>query len=171
MNRLELIGIACALGACLASAQNNPLSKDAKDRYMEVKGDVLKSAAKVPEELYSFKPSPDVRGFGQLLAHIADAQYEFCGPVKGEMKSDIEKTKTSKADITKALNDAFAYCDPLYNNMTDAMASQMIKFDGQRTKLVTLDYNTMHSFEHYGNLVTYMRIKGIVPPSSEQQGK
>jgi hypothetical protein len=85
-------------------------------------------------------------------------------------KPGIEKSKTSKADLVKALNDAFAYCDKAYDGMTDAKAVETVKFfGGDRAKLTVLSFNNAHNDEHYGNLVTYMRIKGLVPPSSEQR--
>jgi uncharacterized damage-inducible protein DinB len=107
-----------------------------------------------------------------LFAHIADGQYEFCGLVtEGKSVSkNIENTQKTKALIVAALKDAFAYCDAAYAKLTDANASELVPFMGMRiTKLGAMDFNTAHTMEHYGNLVTYMRIKGIVPPSSEQQ--
>jgi hypothetical protein len=84
------------------------------------------------------------------------------------MTDSIEKTKKSKTDLVAALKDAFAYCDKVYNGMTDATGSQMIKFFGRDVdKLGVLAFNNMHDYEHYGNMVTYMRLKNIVPPSSE----
>ncbi len=102
---------------------------------------------------------------------MADAQYLFCSLALGEKNPglDIEHTKTSKADLVAALNTAFAYCDKAYDSMTDASASQTIKlFGNDAPRMSALIVNNMHNMEHYGNLVTYMRIKGIVPPSSEQ---
>jgi hypothetical protein len=79
----------------------------------------------------------------------------------------IEQSKTSKADLIAALKDAFAYCDKAYGGMTDASATQMVKlFEDDTPKLDVLTVN-IHSMEHYGNLVTYMRLKNIVPPTSE----
>lgn len=167
-------GIGCALIACAAlRAQDNPLSAETKAYYNVVKTNILKSAQKMPEANYSFRPTPEVRSFGQLIAHVADSQYEFCGPVRSEHKmSNIEKTVTGKAELIAALQTAFSYCDEAYNSMTDAHAADKIKFfGGDRTKLITLNFNTMHSDEHYGNIVTYLRMKGLVPPSSESQGK
>ncbi len=138
--------------------------------YEQIKNLVLRSADKLDEADYSFKPSPDVRSYGQLLAHIADAQYIMCGLVesgKPVMKAN-EKTAKTKAEIVAALNDGFAFCDAQYRKVTDADAAKSVDwFGGQRTKLSILDFNIAHAFEHYGNLVTYMRIKGVVPPSSE----
>lgn len=171
MNRYCMTTIAFFAGAAALVAQSNPLSTDTKQVYSMAKGNILKSADKMSEANYSFKPTPEVRSFGQILGHVADAQYLFCSSVKGEKgpESSIEKTKTTKADLTAALKDAFAYCDAVYDSLTDATAGEKIKFFGSdRTKLGTLNFNNAHNFEHYGNLVTYMRLKGLVPPSSEQ---
>jgi uncharacterized damage-inducible protein DinB len=156
--------------AAIALAQENPLSAYNKEVYTGVKDIILRSAAKMPEENYSFKPTDAVRSYGQILGHVADAQYLFCSIVLGEKNPapKIEQTKTSKADLIAALKDAFAYCDKAYDGMTDASGAQMVKFFGEDTpKLGVLSVNSMHTVEHYGNLVTYLRLKNIVPPSSE----
>lgn len=111
-----------------------------------------------------------MRSWGQIVGHMADAQYLFCSIALGEKNPDlrIEKTKTSKADLIVTLKDAFAYCDKAYDGMTDAAGRQTVKlFGGDARKLDVLVVNNMHSMEHYGNLVTYMRLKNIIPPSSE----
>jgi len=158
--------------ACALNAQDaNPLMTDARHAYAEVKNNILKSAEKMPEENYGFKPAPRVRSFGQILGHVAEEQYFFCGSVKGEQKAvDVEKTKTLKADLVAALRDSFAYCDAVYDELTDASAVQTIQVgESRRTRLRLLWGNTLHDTSHYGNLVTYLRIKGLVPPSTEGQ--
>ena len=148
----------------------NPLTSWNKMAYTRVKGILLKSAEKMPEENYSFKPVDTVRNYGQILGHVADAQYLFCSIALGEKNPalDIEHTKTSKADLIAALNAAFAYCDKAYDSMTDASAVQIIKlFCNDAPRFGALEVNNMHDLEHYGNLVTYMRMKNIVPPTSE----
>jgi uncharacterized damage-inducible protein DinB len=155
-----------------AQAAPNPLSAGEKGFYNYIKADLVKAAEKMPEENYSFKPTPEVRSFGQIVGHVADAQYMFCSTVlaDGAKPAGIEKSKTSKADLVKALNDSFAYCDKVYDGMTDAHATEMVKFFGRdMAKLTLLSINNAHDDEHYGNIVTYMRIKGLVPPSSESQ--
>ena len=154
-----------------APSPDNPLSTFNKYAYARVKDVLLRSAEKMPEENYSFKPIDTVRSYGQIIGHVADAQYLFCSIALGEKNPGlkIEQTKTSKADLIAALKDAFAYCDKAYDGMTDASATQMVKlFGNDAPKLGALTVNNMHNMEHYGNLVTYMRLKGIVPPSSEQ---
>jgi len=157
--------------AAVAPSQNNPLSGFTKVVYGRVSDILLRSAEKMPEENYKFKPTDTVRSYGQILGHVADAQYLFCSRVLGENNPapKIEETKTSKADLISALKAAFAYCDKAYDGMTDVSAIQTVKlFGGDTPKLGVLTVNTMHMMEHYGNLVTYMRMKNIVPPTSEQ---
>jgi uncharacterized damage-inducible protein DinB len=152
-----------------ATPTANPYSTFVNLAYGNVKNNLKLTAEKVPEEDYSFKPTEAVRSFGQIIGHVADAQYMFCSSATGEKNPapNIEKTKTSKADLVAALNDAFAYCDAAYSSMNDASGAQMIQFFGRSMpKLGVLIINNMHDMEHYGNLVTYMRMKNIVPPSS-----
>jgi uncharacterized damage-inducible protein DinB len=166
------------LGTMGSSAQAppaNPLTAGAKKTYDMIKGNVTKAAAKMPEEHYSFKPTPEVRSFGQLVAHVADANYGFCAVVLGEKPTEggfggvIEKSKTTKADLEKALAASFAYCDKAHAAMNDAAGAAIVKFFlGEMAKLSVLEFNTSHDFEHYGNMVTYMRMKNLVPPSSER---
>lgn len=155
-----------------ATPQNNPLAAHNKSLFGGIKTILLRSAEKMPEENYSFKPTDVVRSYGQIIGHVADSQYAFCCVVLGEKKPapKIEQTKTSKADLIAALKDAFAYCDKAYDSMTDASAVQMVKFQGgDKPKLGVLTTNNIHTIEHYGNLITYMRMKNIVPPTSEPE--
>jgi uncharacterized damage-inducible protein DinB len=139
--------------------------------YGVAKGDVLKSMDKIPESLWSFQPTPEVRTVAQQFAHIADGQYEFCSAAEGKpVDKGVEKTAKTKAEISAAVKEAFAYCDAQFAKMTDASAAEAVPFFGSKlARLAIMDFNTAHTMEHYGNLVTYMRIKGIVPPSSEGQ--
>jgi uncharacterized damage-inducible protein DinB len=157
--------------AQVSAAQANPFSSWNKMAYGRVKEILFRSAEKMPEENYSFKPTETVRSYGQILGHVADSQYYFCSAVLGETNPGlkIEQTKTSKADLIAALKNAFAYCDKAYDGMTDTSGAQMVKLMGMdMPKLSVLTANNMHNLEHYGNLVTYMRLKNIVPPTSEQ---
>ena len=100
--------------------------------------------------------------------------HEICAAALGEKPpaEGSEKSKTTKAEIVKALADSVTYCQKALGNLTDANAGEMMPFFNQKLARVSiLDFNTAHDYEHYGNLVTYMRLKGIVPPSSERQAK
>ncbi len=155
------------------AAPSNPITQSEHGFYGYVSNAVIGAAQKMPEENYSFKPTPEVRSFGQLVGHVADANYMFCSQAAGEAnpsKSSIEKGKTSKADLIAALKDAVAYCNKAFDGMTDAKGSDMVQFRMfHMAKLTLLSLNTAHTDEHYGNMVTYLRIKGIVPPTSESQ--
>lgn len=167
--------------APIASAQSNqpapaaapklsPLISASMGTYEGIKKVLARTAELMPEENYSFKPAEDVRSFGQILGHVADAQYFFCSIVLDEKSPSpgAERSMTAKADLIKALSDAFAYCDRAYEGMTDTSAVEMVKFmGGDNPKLGVLNTNQIHSIEHYGNLVTYMRIRGFVPPTSD----
>jgi uncharacterized damage-inducible protein DinB len=160
--------------AAVALADDKPLNAFNVKAYGYLKDTLLRSAEKMPEENYNFKPTEAVRSFGQILGHVADSQYYFCSLVLGEKNPapKIEKTKTSKADLIASLKDTFAYCDKAYAGMTDASGNETVKlFDGDTRKRDVLTVNNMHTVEHYGNLVTYLRLKNIVPPSSEQGAK
>jgi uncharacterized damage-inducible protein DinB len=155
-------------GAPAAPAANAALSglRMPWNRVMDI---TVRAAEKVPEETYAFKPSPDVRSFGQLVGHAADANFMFAAMAAGEkpVPRDIEKTKTSKADLVAALKESFAACDKVFGQ-TDAELAVAMKFFGMDTnRFAVVGLMVGHNFEHYGNMVTYMRIKGIVPPSSE----
>ena len=153
-----------------AAPPANPITASEKGLYSFVSSAVIGAAQKMPEENYSFKPTPDVRSFGQLVGHVADASYMFCSQASGEANpmKDIEKNKTSKTDLVAAVKDAVAYCNKTFDSMTDAQGRQMVKlFNFQLARLTVLSLNTAHTDEHYGNMVTYLRLKGIVPPTSE----
>ncbi len=166
MTKLAVL-VLCAL---TPAAAQNPISDGERFLYEMVKNNIVKSAEKVPEEHYSFKPAPEVKTFAQMLGHVADANYTFCSAVLGEKSPSpgVEKTMSTKVQIVPAVKAAFAYCDKAYQKMNDAEAVKTITFfRREMAKATVLGFNSFHTMEHYGNLVTYMRIKGIVPPSSE----
>ena len=142
-----------------------------KSIYDGIKMILLRAAEKMPEEDYNFKPTDAVKSYGQILGHIADAQYLFGSLVLGEKipAPQIEKSKITKKELIAALKDAFDYCDKAYTAMTEESAIQTVKLFGQDTpKFSVLQVNGTHTISHYGNLVTYMRMKNIVPPTSEK---
>ncbi len=152
-----------------APAAANPFTEIVKSSWDSVKKNVSASATQMPENEYSFQPTPEVRSFGKILGHLANEHYLICSTAKGEKDPntvDFEKT-TAKADLLKALTASITYCDGVFAGMTDAKAFDTVEMFGSKFKrLGTLELNVMHDSEHYGNLVTYMRMKGHVPPSS-----
>ena len=145
-------------------------SADVKQAYTAIKNNLMKMAEKMPEENYSFKPSPDIRTFGELVAHVAESQTRSCSAIAGSMKQANAGSKTSKADLVAALKDSFAMCDGVYDALTDTNAAEKIKTPrGEMTKLGALMRNVVHDNEEYGYMAVYLRLKGIVPPSSERR--
>ena len=148
----------------------NPITASEKGLYMVLVTPVVRAAEKMPEEHYTFKATPDVRSFGQLVGHVADANFMFCAQAQGlpNPAKNIEKTKTSKADLVAAVKESVAYCGKAFDSMTDTSGAELVNFRGFKlAKLTLLSLNTAHTDEHYGNIVTYMRLKGIIPPTSE----
>jgi uncharacterized damage-inducible protein DinB len=178
------IALLLALASTGAFAQENPAATAApavsapivdpamaglRPIWGRVKDILVRAAEKMPEENYAFKPTPEVKSFGQLVAHVADSQFFFGSMILGEKPpvTDVEKTKTSKADLVAALKESVAYVDKAFA-MSDGDASKPVKLFGRdTTKFSVFALAIGHGFEHYGNLVTYMRITGLVPPSSE----
>jgi len=165
--------LVCAVLVSVAPAHGaDPLSAGQKALYEGITNNIIRAAEKMPEANYSFKPSPDVRSFAQLVGHLADYQYVFCSGAAGEKPpvTGIEDSKTSKADLVQALKEGYAYCDKIYSGMTDSKLAENASVEGRpRAVLTILTLTIAHNDEHYGNMVTYLRIKGIVPPSSERR--
>lgn len=159
------------IGAVATPAAAQAPDVSVKGQYEMVKSWITKSAALMPEANYSFKPTPEVRSFGQLLGHVANSLGMICvvpAGGKSPLAGDAEKLAT-KAEITKALADAFAACDAVWAGVVPGWNTETVTFFGSpQTKMAVLTFNTSHSFEHYGNVVTYLRLKGLVPPSSQR---
>jgi uncharacterized damage-inducible protein DinB len=180
MNRLWIVPAAFFLAVAVAAAQTPPpapqslgLAEGLKRAWNGVKQNVTETAEKMPESNFGYKPTPDVRSFGEVLGHIANGNLLYCARAKGEMppKGDAEKI-TAKGDLVKALNDSFATCDAVFATLTDESLLEKVK-NGQNevARGVFIAAVVAHVNEHYGNLVTYMRLKGIVPPSTERAQK
>jgi DinB superfamily len=176
-----LLGFLLAIPlAAQTSQQPQPkdLSAWLRNSYAMNRKYLARTAEKMPEDLYGMRPGaqPEVRTFGQLIGHLANFNYRWCSDAKAEKnpmeETDFEKL-TAKADLVKALNGALTYCDGAYAMLTDANSMDMVqgtRDDGTKVPVLRVSRfisNLAHNNEHYGNLVTYMRIKSIVPPSSE----
>jgi len=156
----------------------SPITDAERATYNAYKGYLLKSAEQMPEKDYASRPATmpaaekkDIRNFGEVLGHVAEENSVFCGAAAG-MK-DVPSTAPSgptKAAIQKALADSFAACDRAWAGTTDQNAATPLDLPfglGRSTRLAALSFNTAHDSEHYGNIVTYLRAKGLVPPSSQ----
>lgn len=178
-----LVATAAVLVGVTASAQTpaprppQTLSAYLQGQYATIKSNLIRTAEKIPAEHFGFRPTPDVRTVAELFGHTIEAQYAYCNNVKGGANpgagKQFEKTVTAKAAVEQMVKDAFAYCDDAYAALTDAKAIEMITMGAapnqrQASRANQLAQLIVHGNEHYGNLVTYMRIKGIVPPSSAQ---
>ena len=170
---LAVLAYSITLGAQTPTKPGNPISDAIRSGWNGAKRNMLGSAKVMPEAKYGFKPAETVRTYGQILAHVAGANYEFCSAARGEKppftEDHFEKTTTTPAAIAKALQDSVTYCDAAYSALTDVSAVEIVNGPfggGKQPRAAGLLSNTNHNTEHYGNLVTYLRINGLVPPSS-----
>jgi uncharacterized damage-inducible protein DinB len=154
------------------AAAANPGVAGSKLVFNIMSGYLVRAAEQVSEADYAYRPVETVRTFGQLIGHVAGSNYMICAAALGEPargEDDIEKTKTTKADLVAALKASNEYCARAYA-LTDQQAAGMTKLFGRdQTKMFAVSLNAAHVSEHYGNAVTYMRMKGMVPPSSQGQ--
>jgi DinB superfamily len=162
-------------GACTLSAQTvNPLSAEVKWSYGSIRNNLVKLAEKMPAEDYTFRPTPDVETFGRRVAHIADANMSVCSGLDGERKRLGAASKTTKEELVAALKESFAYCDTVFDALTDQTVREMVSSrlggpfppDPMRSRLATLYNLVRHSNEMYGYMAVYLRLRGIVPPTS-----
>ena len=176
MKQIVTIGTAVWLATAPAFAQSpaagaNPYTSIVKAQAEQIRSLILRTAEKVPEDLYAFKPTPDVRSLGGLLGHIADGNGLLCGLAGGDKAAfnPVHEKKTTRAELVAALKESFAACDKVFAATTDANGTTPVEMFGQKgSRLGALAISNNHMWEHYGNLVTYMRLKNIVPPSSDQ---
>lgn len=171
-NRFMIRTFLLAVASFLAlHAQDNPFSDDARQAYGIVKVSLLKAAERMPAEDYSFRTTPKVRTFAEMIDHVAQAQMLMCGVVKGEKSitnPQFRPAPAIKADLVTALKASFDYCDPVYASMTDGTGTAKVKwFIGDMSRLGLLNWNISHDNEMYGIIGAFLRIKGLVPPSSE----
>jgi uncharacterized damage-inducible protein DinB len=151
-----------------APTQAPSLSDAIRQMYNTVKNNLLKAADKMPDADYAFQPAPEERSFGAWIAHVADAQTNGCSRALGTPKTPNAASKTTKADLVAALKDSFDTCDAAYAALTEANANDPIQtFRGPTPRLASLAGNVAHDNECYGSIAVYLRLKGIVPPSSE----
>jgi hypothetical protein len=169
MKKTILLAVAFTCGL-YAQGRGGPVTMtgDLNRAYNNIKNNLTKAAEAMPEDGYSLQPSKDERNFGAWVAHVADAQAGTCSGIAGERKNIGAASKTSKADLVAALKQSFDMCDAVFAGTTDANAGDMVaSFGGQVPRVSALYGVVVHSNECYGNMAVYMRMKGLVPPSTE----
>jgi uncharacterized damage-inducible protein DinB len=172
MRQLPLVVVVFVACSVAGSAQGpQPIAEALRANWDGAKKNIVQSADVMPEANYSFKPVDTVRTFGQILGHVAGANYVFCAAAKGEKSpyaEDAFEKLPTKAAIVKALAESMTYCDAAFagddRKLAETIEMPFSMGKGARTRALVM--NVGHLNEHYGNLVTYFRIKGIVPPSS-----
>lgn len=144
---------------------SNPMTTTISIFRRNMQDKITKSAEMMPESKYSYRPTKDVRSFGEILNHVADISYILCSNVKHEVPPDTTSTvKGSKAEIIVYLKESFKYCDAAYSGFADSHLNDPADFWGYKTnKMFILTQLANHDALHYGNLVTYLRINGLVP--------
>jgi uncharacterized damage-inducible protein DinB len=164
--------VASPIGAQTSnSASANPVVETMRREWQQVSGFITRAAEQMSESDYAFRPTPAVRSFGQLIAHLAAGQTIICGAALGQLPTiteDVyEKRTMTKAELTAVFKGSSEICARAYAQPDAAMTGPTKLFGNDATRLAALVRNTVHDGEHYGNIVTYMRIKGMVPPSSQ----
>jgi len=183
MSRALMLAALIALASLPVAAQTSDggadellstsMAASLKSMHQVIRRNLAEAAAAMPAEEYAFKPTPQVRSFGEIVGHVVNANFYFCSMARGEKMpsaTNFEKT-ADKASLVKALTEALAYCDVAFNGTTDANVNQAANVQGRgsarpTTRGLLLMFNTTHNNEHYGNLVVYMRLKNHVPPST-----
>ena len=166
--------IGCAFASAFALQAQIPASHIAESKQMwgMINHNFVALAEKMPDADYSFKATPEIRTFGEIVAHIADAQAHFCSAASGADKSVGAAKKTSKADLVAALKESVDICDAAWNGLTPETAAESSGLGFPKgSKLQALEFNTIHTEEEYGYLSVYLRLKGVVPPSSAGRGR
>jgi uncharacterized damage-inducible protein DinB len=184
MSKVHTVPCALVFAAALimpgsSSAQEQPkepktytLAGESLRGYQSLESNLADAAEKMPEEHYGFKPTPDVKSFGQHVAHIAISQYGICSRLKGEAnpkKDEKEEATRSKADTIALLKGSTSYCEPLVTAITDANLTEMLPMGQDKVQRALIPLALIsHADEVYGSMAVYLRLKGIVPPSTEK---
>jgi hypothetical protein len=165
MKTITILFLSC--GAALAQSAN-PLTDAVMARYKAIRQNLIESAEAMPEGDYGFRLTPPQRPFGEWISHTAVGNYNYCAIIKGQpADTHAMHGLTGKAEIQKALVDSFAFCDSALKDMDDRKALTEVTLGDKKVYPVQGMIGIVASGnEHYGNIVGYLRSKGITPPSS-----
>lgn len=178
MQQIWMVGVVTGLVACGAAIGQTPATatsgpaSEVQRSYAAVKGNILKSADRMPAADFGYKPTPDVRTFARVLNHISEAQLRTCGAVNATGATEMAKVPAETADktaIVEALKASFAACDKAYGALLETnMTETFDAFGAKRSRVGLMWGNVAHDSEQYATLALYLRLKGIAPPSSEK---
>ena len=171
---LRRIVLATLIPAIASTATAQSPTAEARALWKGNIGYVTQAAEELSDSMYAYRPTPDVRSFGELFAHIAGSQFMYCAMATGDKvpgEGDIEKTTKGKAAILKALKESSTYCEKAYTQPDEKLKPMVDVFGEQHPRFYPLIANASHDAEHYGNIVTYMRLNKMVPPSSRPRSK
>ena len=166
-----LLVVLLACTGALHAQSANPISANLKQSWSNIRDLLAKMADKMPDENYRFKPTPEVQDFGQRVAHVTGFNMRNCAMLKGDQKALTFSATPTKAEVVAAIKETNAECDAFFNSLTDADLQKMVNAGraGQRMELAVIEGNVLeHSQEVYGYMCVYLRLKGIVPPSSDR---
>ena len=172
MNRMSVIVLVAAGSTVLQAQSPAPLKTELKDQYTQVRNLITRAAEKMPDDGYAFQPTKEERNFGGWVAHVADSEMRICSTLAGAPKNIDAGSKTIKADLLAALKEGFDACDAVYDATTDANLNEAVTLGrgGPRTRAALLVADIAHNNECYGTMAVYLRLKELVPPSSEGRG-
>ena len=162
------ITILTGMFLCIATTRaGNTQFVEGKQMFTGIRDNLIQMAESMPEEDYKFKPTSEIRSFGEMVAHVANAQAAICSMAATEKKTVDPKGTASKADLVSALKESSAFCAAAWDGLTEATAAETVAMGKtQRSKLGVLTFNNLHDFEEYGYMAVYLRLKGIVPPTT-----
>lgn len=168
---LTLAAVAQAQPASAARSAPDPSIAALRSNWQQIIDNVTAAATELTEAEYAYRPVATVRTFGELIGHIAGAQNMMCAAALGEpqpAEDAVESVAKTKAALVAALKASNAYCAKAYaiTSATAAIATEL--FGSPTTRVGALALNAVHDGEHYGNIITYMRMMGKVPPSSRR---
>ena len=166
---LKHILLAAAIPVVASTASAQSPTAEARALWTGIIGNLNQAAEELSDSMYTYRPTPDVRSFGELFAHIAGSQKMYCAMALGDKvpgEGDVEGVAKSKAAIVAALNESNAYCERAYSLADEKLKPPVDIFGQQHPRFYALIANAAHDGEHYGNIVTYMRLNKMVPPSS-----
>lgn len=174
MKCLSLTLLLFSLVAAPAAAQSHDSHASVnavRALWEQITGYITQVAEETPEADYGYRPTESVRSIGEMIAHVAGAQNLMCAAALGDAprsEDEIERATTTKADLVAALKASTAYCAKAYAQSDAELQAPAELFGQRQTRFYAVTLNATHNGEHYGNLITYLRMQGIVPPSSRR---